>query len=247
MLRMVNSAKGTTRPIQGSSMLHSAFRDTTRPSFPQKTYNLNFTMSPGSSSKWLWIRLSFSRGVAFSEFGFDSSSLFPSPPLSPRDGDALPWAGVASSRASLSPVRDVKVLKSTGRVGDLDLAAGDTQESSRTRYGSVWRRCCEGFGAVSEVWTGHMSGRVMGACGWDGPFCSDDRSPNTKQVVPSTFITILGSVHGSIPALLSVNLKGERVCVCVCQHLFQRNAAGDQAGYIVAWSTKLAMYPRIWK
>ena len=23
--------------------------------------------------------------------------------------------------------------------------------------------------------------------------------------------------------------------------------AGDQAGYIVAWSTKLAMYPRIWK
>ena len=24
-------------------------------------------------------------------------------------------------------------------------------------------------------------------------------------------------------------------------------AAGDQAGYIVAWSTKLAMYPRIWK
>ena len=24
-------------------------------------------------------------------------------------------------------------------------------------------------------------------------------------------------------------------------------SAGDQAGYIVAWSTKLAMYPRIWK
>ena len=24
-------------------------------------------------------------------------------------------------------------------------------------------------------------------------------------------------------------------------------AAGGQAGYIVAWSTKLAMYPRIWK
>ena len=43
-------------------------------------------------------------------------------------------------------------------------------------------------------------------------------------------------------------------CVCVCHILFLRVLsvlgfvkAGDQAGYIVAWSTKLAMYPRIWK
>ena len=44
------------------------------------------------------------------------------------------------------------------------------------------------------------------------------------------------------------------MCVCVCHTLLLRvlkvlsfAKAGDQAGYIVAWSTKLAMYPRIWK
>ena len=40
------------------------------------------------------------------------------------------------------------------------------------------------------------------------------------------------------------------VCPTLCPRAIFKGVqcpAGDQAGYIVAWSTKLAMYPRIWK